>query len=57
MHNGPKAEAHLTLHYFLMGKAGRLGKAPEGWVHSEAEDVIGVLHPHFTDEGTGGWQV
>lgn len=52
-----RQKARLTLHYFLMGRAGRLGKAPEGWVHSEGEDVIGVLQPHFTNEGTGGCQV
>lgn len=57
MHNGPKAKgtSHTTL--FSDGEVGWLQKAPEGWLHSERKDVIGVFHPHSTDEGIRGWQV
>ena len=46
MHNGPKAKgtSHTTL--FSDGKVGWLQKEPEGWLHNERKDMIGVFHPH-----------
>lgn len=57
MHNGPKAKGTSHTALFSDGEVVWLQKTPEGWLHSERKDEIGVFHPPSTDEGTRGWQV